>query len=293
MTEDDPTGSNLLPRQSPLYHAQRAGQYARQELIRQYEQKYSCRLVVMIAPIIRRGVTLFEELVFDANPDEDLHVLLHSPGGQGEVAIRILRAAQSRCNHLTVIVPDQAKSAATLLALGAHHIMMGPASDLGPVDPQFYIGGEWVAAKDIIAAVDDAAVRVMESPETYSVYAPLLEDITAVMLQQARSALQGTSDLLEEALKSNSNRSSQDVSRLTTNLMGPMIERNPTHSALFSADHAIEAGLPVISMTPSNYQWQLIWRLWTKYFALGSRLYTGIYEGSVASQIGTDPIDGT
>ena len=51
-----------------------------------------------------------------------------------------------------------AKSAATLLTLGAHHIMMGPASDLGPIDPQFFINNELVAAKDIIAAVDDAAI---------------------------------------------------------------------------------------------------------------------------------------
>ena len=70
-----------------------------------------------------------------------------------------MRAAQSRCDELTVIVPDMAKSAATLLSLGAHHIMMGPASDLGPIDPQLLIRNEWVAAKDIIAAVDDAALR--------------------------------------------------------------------------------------------------------------------------------------
>ena len=110
---------------------------------------------------------MFEELIYDASPCEDLHVLLHSPGGDGEIAIRIVRAAQSRCKELTVIVPDQAKSAATLLSLGAHHIMMGPASDLGPIDPQFFIDGEWVAAKDIIAAVDNAADKVVESPETY------------------------------------------------------------------------------------------------------------------------------
>lgn len=283
--------SDALPPQSPLYHAQRADQYARQELIRQYENQFSCRLAVLIDPIIPRGVTLFEELIFDAKPDEDLHILLHSPGGSGEVAIRILRAAQSRCRRLTVIVPDQAKSAATLLALGAHQIMMGPASDLGPIDPQFVIDGEWVAAKDIIAAVDDAAIKVMESPDTYPVHAPLLSDITAIMLQQARSALQGTSDLLEGALKSNPDRSPEDVHQLKNNLVGPMIERNPTHSALFSADDARAAGLPVLPIAPSDDQWQLIWRLWTKYFALGPVLYMGIYEGSTVSQVGVDAID--
>ena len=82
--------------------------------------------------------------------------MLHSPGGDGETAVRITRAAQARCKELTVIVPDMAKSAATLLAVGAHYILMGPASDLGPIDPQFLLEGNLVAAKDVIAAFDEA-----------------------------------------------------------------------------------------------------------------------------------------
>ena len=31
---------------------------------------------------------------------------------------------------------------------------------------------------------------------------------------------------------------------------------------------------------------QLIWRLWAKYFALGPRLYSGVYENARVSQIG-------
>ena len=275
-----------LPSQSPVYHAQRTDQYDRQALIRQYDEEHSCRLVVMIGPIISRSVTMFEELVHDSDPGENLHLLLWSTGGDGEVAIRIVRAAQSRCKELTVIVPDIAKSAATLLSLGAHHIMMGPASDLGPIDPQLFVKSEWVAAKDIIAAVDDATTQVKGSAETYPVYAALLSDITAVMVQQARSALDRTSDQLEEALKSNPNRTRQEVERLKASLSGPMIERPATHTALFSADDAARASLPVLKADPSGRQWQLIWRLWAKYFALGDRLHGGIYENSRVSQIG-------
>ena len=240
----------------------------------------------MIDPLFDPSVTMFEELIYDASPSQNLHLLLHSPGGDGEIAIRIVRAAQSRCKDLTVIVPDQAKSAATLLCLGAQRIMMGPASDLGPIDPQFLIGGNMVAAKDIIAAVDEAADRVKESPEIYPVYASLMSDITSLMLQQARSALQRTSDQLEEALKSNPDRNPEEVERLKKNLEGPMIERNPTHTALFSADDAIAAGLPVIKADPLSEQWQLIWRLWAKYFAIGRNFTFGVYENARVSQIG-------
>ena len=243
---------------------------------------------MIASPIFPNSVTLFEELIYDADPNQNLHLLLHSPGGDGEVAIRIVRAAQSRCKALTVIVPDMAKSAATLLSLGAQSILMGPASDLGPIDPQIWLSDQsLVAAKDIIAAVDNAAEKVKDSPETYPVHASLLNDITSLMLQKAHSALERTSDQLEEALKSNPDRKPEEIEVLKQNLEGLMIKRPATHTALFSAEDAKKAGLPVIKADPSKTQWQLIWHLWAKYFALEQlrQQYYGVYESARVSQI--------
>jgi len=125
-----------------------------------------CRLVVLIDAIFADSITFFEELLVDADPDEDLHLLLDTPGGDGEAAIRIVRSAQARCRELTVIVPNQAKSAGTILALGAHHILMGPTSDLGPIDPQFQQPSRQglFSAKDLIAAVDQAEKAIAAKP---------------------------------------------------------------------------------------------------------------------------------
>ncbi|MBA2357196.1 MAG: hypothetical protein H0V84_02070 [Actinobacteria bacterium] len=179
-----------LPRQSPLFHAQQADRYERQQLIADYESLYNCRLIVMIDAIFPYSVTPFEELIYDNRTDRDVHLILATPGGDGETAVRLVRAAQARCKELTVIVPDVAKSAGTLLALGAHWILMGPASDLGPIDPQFqFPDGSLVAAKDMIAAVDDATKKVQAAPATYPIHAALLSDVSALMVQQARSEL--------------------------------------------------------------------------------------------------------
>lgn len=267
---------------SPLYHAQHADRYDRQRLIQEYESEYSCRLVVVIDAIFGDSVTLFEELVYDAVPSEDLHLVLNSPGGDGETAVRLVRSAQARCRELTVIVPDQAKSAATLLAIGAHRILMGPTSDLGPIDPQFQIGsGSLVAAKDIIAAVDHAAAAIQDKPDTYPLHASLLSDVTALMVQQARSALDRTGDLLEEAIKSQPDRTPKDIKNLVTGLKEPLIDRPKHHGAIFSATDAQSAGLPISLAPPDGYQWKLIWQLWAKYFALNSR----VYEGRKASRV--------
>jgi hypothetical protein len=238
--------------------------------------------------IFEYSVTFFEDLIYDANPKEDLHVLLRSPGGDGEIAVRLVRSAQARCRELTVLIPDIAKSAATLFAIGAHHIVMTPTSDLGPIDPQFLLGdGNIVAAKDIIAAVDEASERIQAAPDTYPLYASLLDNVDALTVQRARSALDRTEDLLLEALRSNPDRTDEDTSTLSESLKRPLITESRYHGALFGMQDAKNAGLPVKEADLTGEQWRMIWLLWAKYFQRGAgTLQTRVYEGARASWVG-------
>ncbi len=280
--QDEPAGPLELPSQSPLFHAQQAARYDRQLLIKAYQLEFNCRLVVMNDAVFPDGVVLFEELIYNSDPDLDLHLLLDSPGGDGETAVRLVRSAQERCRRLVVVVPGQAKSAATLLAMGAHEILMGPTSDLGPVDPQFRLGDGLVSAKDLIEAVDRAMDQVATQPETYPLHASLLADINAVMIQQARSALARTGDLVDEALASNPDRDEETVRELRESLRDPLIDKPRSHAAVFGAQVAMDAGLPVQRLDPRSRQWQLVWRLWMKYLILEP---SSVYEGEHSSQI--------
>jgi membrane-bound ClpP family serine protease len=129
---------------------------------------------VLIDVLFPDVVTVFEELVYDADPKQDLHLLLDTPGGDGETAIRIVRSAQARCRELTVVVPNEAKSAGTILLMGAHHVLMGPTSDLGPVDPQFSTPNGLYSAKDLLAAVDRADRTLAANPDSYPLQVALL-----------------------------------------------------------------------------------------------------------------------
>jgi hypothetical protein len=271
------------PKQSPLFHAQHSERYHRQELIGKYEELFDCRLVVFCDSIFPMSITLFEEVIADANPEQDLHLLLDTPGGDGESAIRLVRSAQARCREFTVIVPNQAKSAGTLLAMGAHRILMGPTSDLGPVDPQFENpGGRGLySAKDLIAAVDHAERSIAENPDSYPLHVSLLADVNAVMVQQARSALERSGDLVKEALRSNPDRSADDAAKIAEAVQEKLIDLPTDHGAVFDAGDAENAGLPVIRANPKGDQWALIWMLWAKYFSL----FSAVTEGRIASQV--------
>lgn len=75
-----------------------------------------------------------------AKKEKPILLVLHNLGGSIEAGYLISKT----CKRLTkdrfvVAVPRKAKSAATLLALGADEIHMGLISELGPIDPQ--VGG--------------------------------------------------------------------------------------------------------------------------------------------------------
>lgn len=268
---------------TPLFEALQSERYARQQLIREYQDAYSCRLVVLIDELRPASITLFEETLVDADPETDLHVMLDTPGGHGETAIRLARQAQAHCKELTVVVADRAKSAGTLFALGAHRILMGPTSDLGPVDPQIRLSdGSFSAAKAIIDAVTYAEHTVEAHPDTYPLHASLLGNLTAVQVQLARNELEHSGAQLRAALRACPGRSNNDIEPLAKKLEVRLIDEPQSHGAIVSAEDARELGLPVTELPPSDPQWQRIWRLWAKYFIVGPGR---VYEGERASQV--------
>ena len=284
MNEDE-SGSSYkgVPLWTPLFEAQHSERYARQQLIKAYQDRFDCRVVVLIDQLMPYSIPLFEETLFDADPNQDLHVLLRTPGGDGEAALQLAHQAQARCRELTIIVPDKAKSAGTLLALGAHHILMGPTSDLGPIDPQFQgSDGRLVAAKTIIAAVNNALEQVAERPETLMLHATLLADTTSIDVQEAHNALAHAGAQLRTALACNSVRKSDDIESLAQKLTDPLIGEPQSHGAMVSADRAIDLHLPVQKLSPQSDQWKMIWQLWIRYFNMGLE---SVYEGERASQI--------
>lgn len=81
----------------------------------------------------------FADVVASLNrigPQDKLSLVLNSPGGSIEAAFGIAKAIRGQCQEFEVIVPDIAKSAATLIALAADRILLGQFGELGPLDPQ-------------------------------------------------------------------------------------------------------------------------------------------------------------
>ena len=67
-------------------------------------------------------------------PQERVALLVKSDGGSGMAALRLVHLLRRYAKRLTVIAPLNCASAATMLALGADTIQMGPLSYLTAVD---------------------------------------------------------------------------------------------------------------------------------------------------------------
>lgn len=117
----------------------------------------------------------------------DLDLMIHSPGGNGVVAEKIVEMCRRSCKgKFRVIVPNMAKSAATLISLGADEIVMGYCSELGPIDPQKFIlaGGrlQQVSAQSIISARDLLMEQIQDAKSQD-------KDITGYLQQLAFSTM--------------------------------------------------------------------------------------------------------
>jgi ClpP class serine protease len=83
-------------------------------------------------------VDMLESVLLATDLSKGLALLISSPGGSALAAERIVNLCRqhSKTGEFVAIVPSRAKSAATMICMGASKILMGPSSELGPVDPQ-------------------------------------------------------------------------------------------------------------------------------------------------------------
>ncbi|MFO8006515.1 MAG: ATP-dependent Clp protease proteolytic subunit, partial [Candidatus Brocadiia bacterium] len=145
---NDPSAEEVCPQQSdfpqsPLYRATHSDRYARQEVIRSIEELTGRELLVYEANLFSERSSLGEEdvqpfadLLCRVERDSGIDLVLQSPGGSIDAAEKVVYMCRELASRFRVIVPEYAKSAATLIALASDEVIMGITSELGPIDAQ-------------------------------------------------------------------------------------------------------------------------------------------------------------
>ncbi len=105
-----------------------------------------------------------------------LDLVIHSPGGSVEAADQIVQYLRAKYEHIRAIIPQNAMSAATMLACAADEIVMGKHSAIGPIDPQMMLGGPNgpmpVPAHTILRDFEQAKADVAGNPLLANLWGP-------------------------------------------------------------------------------------------------------------------------
>jgi len=185
----------------------------RQEIIKRIQDRLNTKLIVYTANpthpvpgIMIHDVPLFEDLLRSVAQSTKGCLMLNSPGGDANAAEKLLMMCRQRfTQEFNVIVPDYAKSAATMMALGSDKIMMGYLAELGPIDPQLQTsvipGGEVIPARSFLDGLDMIRKKVKEGGDPVQMYLPMLSQIRPEVLAICQRAIDDARAFAEKWLK--------------------------------------------------------------------------------------------
>lgn len=237
-----------LPVQSPIYWVNQKDRYLRQLLIRDIEALTKRRLFVYFANRFCRGSDIDEgdpaylcELFSDYAGDEPMDLLLETNGGKTDSTEALVSILKNRVPDLRVVVANAAKSNGTLLCLAANSIVMGCASELGPVDPHLEGTPCTILADPQLAAMNFA-----------------LHKLAILFLKQTQKL---TSELLRNGMMQG--RDESDIQDVTQKLSTR--DYYFSHGSTIDYKEAQELGLKVEILGHESEIWKRIWMLYSMY----------------------------
>jgi ClpP class serine protease len=184
-------------------------QIHRKPLIENLQKLLNAKVITYIAGmhhpvpmIVSQDILPFEDLLKSAGGDEG-YLILNSPGGDGNIAEKIITMCRQRfTKSFKVIVPNFAKSAATMIALGSDKILMGYLAELGPIDPQLGnpMGG-LIPARSFIDGLEMIRHNIKDKGDPVQMYLPMLNQIRPEIIAQCQSAIDGSREFAEKWLK--------------------------------------------------------------------------------------------
>jgi Serine dehydrogenase proteinase len=195
-----------------------------------------------------------------------LALCINSPGGDGLAAERIVNMcrAYSGTGEYWAITPGKAKSAGTLVCFGASRIVMGPTSELGPVDPQYREGHNVFSAYNVVRSYEGLFRRATKASGNLQPYLQQLQRYDEREIAELRSALALSQDISERVLGSGmmARQSKKTIASKISTFLTP--EQTKNHGRPIYRDEAAKCGLNIESVEPDTPYWPDVYALYIR-----------------------------
>ena len=136
-----------------------------------------------------------------------LDLIIHSPGGSLEATEQLVLYLRSKYDYIRAIIPQNAMSAASMLACACDEIVMGKHSVIGPIDPQMRLmknngASYFLPAHSILADFEQAKIDISADKNAANVWVPKLLDIPMGFLDLCNKTIKLSQDKVGEWLDS-------------------------------------------------------------------------------------------
>ena len=234
-----------------------------------------------------------EDTIKTSPENSEIDLWVESPGGDAHAAYKIILELRSRASRIRSVIPDVAKSAASLMAIGTDEIMMARSAELGPLDVQVSHPDReevTVSGIDVARALDfltqtaisfvcrgGASIVTFTSLSRKDVlqetcrlaaqlFAPVVGKVDPHLVHQARNQLRVAKHYALNMLK---NRRVEKEFRFSEDdadsLLTHLVDHYPDHGYVIDREEARELGLP-ITYAEAHPRWNTISKIFTKLY---------------------------
>ena len=236
----------------------------------------------------RALVTLFTSFVYDVSLNDNdcdmlqsvlqqsdlsdgLVLMVSTPGGDGIAAERIVNTckAYSGTGDFWVIVPGRAKSAGTIIAMGASKILLSASSELGPVDPQIIRSEDGrrkvFSAHSLVTGYEKLFEAATQANGPIEPYLQQLANYDDREINQFRSAISLAEDIAIKLLGSGMmiDLSREEIVSRIEMFLNPAAG-TLAHGRPISPQEAKGCGLVVEDLDVKSKEWQYIYELYAR-----------------------------
>ena len=211
---------------------------------------------------------LKEVLSSVSSKSKKVSLIISELGGDMEAVIKFVRMIKKESQDgYFAIIPNIAKSGATVLALGADEILMGMHSELGPVDPQVSYNNIYMPANTYLNVYDDVAHNakftqkehvIIPKQDEDRLYKKKLTDVDLILLKICADSIEYERKNLSSILENGSmkGKEKEEISSAVEKLIGGKLYTS--HSSLIMYEDASSLGLNVKLFANDNPLWKLV-----------------------------------
>ncbi|MFL5781245.1 MAG: SDH family Clp fold serine proteinase [Thermoleophilaceae bacterium] len=209
---------------------------------------------------------MLEGVLRNLDLSDGLVLCISSPGGDGLAAERIVNMCRgySGTGEYWALVPGKAKSAGTMVCFGASKIIMGPTSELGPIDPQFQEGAQRFSVFNVVQSYKDLFERAVKEQGNLQPYLQQLANYDEREIAEMRSQLALSQDIAARVLASGmmKGKAQKTILNKIKTFLTP--ERTKTHGRPIYREEADDCGLNVEMADPDAQHWACVYDLYIR-----------------------------